>query len=95
MNVELLGEELANIADEERQIEEMNYERLSAPDAVDCWFRDPCYDLCELGKTEIERFYLEQIDEVATRTGATNFFLADYIWRLEKRLVRIEQNLKG
>lgn len=95
MNVELLDEELANIVDEERQIEEMDYSKLSEPDAVICWFRDPCYDLCELGNTEIERYYLQAIDEVARRTGSPNFWLADYIWRLEKRLNKIEQNLKG
>lgn len=95
MNVELLDEELANIADEERQIEEMDYSKLSEPDAVICGFRDPCYDLCELGNSEIERYYLQAIDEVARRTGSPNFWLADYIWRLEKRLSKIEQNWKG
>lgn len=92
--IKCFDEELANITDKERQIEEMDYSKLSRPDAVMCWFQDPCYDLCEHGNTEIEREYLQAIDEVARRTGSSNFWLADYIWKLEKRLSKIEKTLE-
>jgi len=95
MNTDLLDEELLNLADEERAIQEMDYSKLSNPDAVICWFRDPCYDLCELGDSEAERFYLNIIDEVFRRTGAPNLFMADYIWRLESRISRVEKTMES
>jgi len=72
----------------------MDFTELSNPEAVMAWFDDPCYDLCELGDTSTERLYLQAIDDVARRTGATNFRMADYIYRLENRLSKIESRLQ-
>jgi hypothetical protein len=77
--------------EEEKELENMDYSKLSDPGGVLSWFQYQGRDLCDLGATWIEERYLEAIDEVARRTGASNFWLADYIWRLEKRIERIEQ----
>ena len=69
----------------------MTPDKLSCLGSVLVWFRDPCYDLFDLANTEEERNYLTAIQEVVTRTGAPNLALADYILRLEKRLLLIEQ----
>lgn len=92
---ESIYDEVMSIADkEEQQILDMNYSNITHPIAVDCWFNRQDTDLATSDIPLIEQYYLNEIEEVARRTGAPNFFLADYIWRLEKRLEKIEKSIK-
>lgn len=65
-------------------------DKLSEIDLVSDWFRNPVWRLYEAGDSDEEITYLSDIEEVATRTGAPNIYLADYILRLEERLNLIE-----
>lgn len=96
MDRELLDdiyEEFMDMALEEQQIQEMNYSKLSHPEAIlSCW-SDCTIELIDFGEYEIEKYYLLAIDRIRNRTGASNFWLADYIWRLETRIEKIENQL--
>jgi hypothetical protein len=65
-------------------------DKLSDMNLVSGWFKDKCWNLYEIGNSDEEMVYLKAIQEVATRTGAPNIHLADYILRLEERLNLIE-----
>lgn len=74
-------------------IEEMSYSKLSHPELVLSAWEDISVDLIDFGEYEIERQYLAAIDYVRVRTVAPNMWLADYIWRLERRISNLEQRL--
>jgi hypothetical protein len=65
-------------------------DKLSDMNLVSGWFRNPIWNLYKAGNSDEEIAYLKAIEEVATRTGAPNIHLADYILRLEERLNLIE-----
>lgn len=68
----------------------MSPNKLSEIDAVEIWFKDPCYDLSDLAASEEEKTYLNAIQKIVAKTGAPNIYLADYIFHLEERIRLIE-----
>lgn len=59
-------------------------------DAIRLWFDDACYALKDIGHTPEEKDYLQNIEEIVWKTGATNFNLAEYFLRIEARLQCLE-----
>jgi hypothetical protein len=79
-------------------IEDMSYRDLSDYNAVVAWFVDTSpyrQDLKELGSGEIERDYLEAMQEIAEATGASNIRLAQALWRMRKRIEDLERYIEA
>lgn len=84
LELELFGEEIP-------KFQSIDWSELSHPEAIRCWFGDPCYDLSLHGETQRERTYLDAIDKMSWRTGANNLALVQYLWKLETKINSVNQ----
>lgn len=62
---------------------------LNQRDNIESWFECPSGELQRFGYDREQKEYLDYIETLATNYGLDNWLLADYIFNLEHKLMRL------